>query len=151
MPYYARRYYFRYDLARPVMMVVKPYAGWVLAYQRYIVASGPLLGVILLVGLGGLIVSWRRIGGPALLPWLTGLALLVVPAAVADFSPRYLACALPPLCLAAAIGVEQIARRARPSGDEGGQTIPDAAATLGGCAREQRHERDAMKIRPYRG
>ena len=121
LPRYATRYYFRYDLARPVMWVVKPYASWIRAYQRYIVVAGPLLGVILLVGLGGLIVAWRRIGGPALLPWLTGLALLVAPAAVADFSPRYLVCALPPLCVAAAIGVQQIARRAKPSRDEGSQ------------------------------
>ena len=113
LPHYAARDYFRYEQSRPVLRVVNPYAGWIRAYQRYVVVSGPLLGVILLVGLGGLIAAWRRIGGPALLPWLTGLALLVAPAAVADFAPRYFVCALAPLCMAAAISVQQIAGRIR--------------------------------------
>ncbi len=71
--------------------------------------SGPLLGLITLAGLAGLIAAWRRLGGRALLPWLAGLCLLVVPAATVDFSPRYLVCTIPPLCVAAAIGIQQIA------------------------------------------
>ncbi len=108
-PRYADRYYHAYDPACANQRVVKPYAGWIGAYQRFVVVPGPLLGVITLTGLAGLIVAWRRIGGPALLPWLIGLCLLVTPAAVADFDPRYLVCAIPPLCVAAAIGVQQIA------------------------------------------
>jgi hypothetical protein len=62
--------------------------------------------------------AWRRIGGPALLPWLTGFALVLIPAAATGVGTRYLVGAIPPLCLAAAIGVQQIAgvlrgRRAR--------------------------------------
>ena len=121
LPHYAVLDYLHYDLASPVMRVVGPYAGWIRAYQRYIVVSGPLLGMILLTGLGGLIVAWRRIGGAALLPWLTGLALLAVPAAIADFAPRYFVCALWPLCVAAAIGVQQIADRIRRPGTERSQ------------------------------
>jgi hypothetical protein len=44
----------------------------------------------------------REIGGPALLPWLTGLAVLLVPVMTADFSLRYVVPALPAVCLAAA-------------------------------------------------
>ena len=69
---------------------------------------GPLLGVIVLAGLGGLIVAWRRIGGAALLPWLVGLCLLVAAAALAESYPRYLVGDIPPLCLAAALGIKQI-------------------------------------------
>jgi len=106
---YADRYYYAYDPAGPGLRVVQPYAGWVRAYQNLMVVSGPLLGLMTLIGLAGLIAAWRRLGGPALLPWLTGLCLLVVPAATVDFSPRYLVCAVPPLCVAAAIGIQQIA------------------------------------------
>jgi hypothetical protein len=110
---WARHYYYAYDPAGPGLRVIQPYAGWARAYQRYIVVPGPLLGVIMLVGLGGLIMAWRRIGGPALLPWLTGLVLLLTPAAIVVYSPRYLVCAIPPLCVAAAIGVQQMAGPAR--------------------------------------
>lgn len=107
-PAYAERWFQAYDPASPNLKVIQPYARWVRGYQRFIVVSGPLLGVITLIGLGGLIAAWRRIGGPALLPWLTGIALLLAPAAIANFDPRYLVCAVPPLCVAAAIGVQQI-------------------------------------------
>jgi hypothetical protein len=108
-PTYVVRDFSRYDPAGPGLRVIRPYAGWVRAYQRHIAVPGPLLGVIMLTGLGGMIVAWRRVGGRGLLPWLTGLVLLVTPAAIVEFDPRYLVCAIPPLCMAAAIGVQQIA------------------------------------------
>ena len=106
---YAIRFFSAYDPSAPSMRIVQPYAGWVRGYQRYVVLPPPLLGVITLVGLGGLIVAWRRIGGPALLPWLTGTVLLVTPSAIVEFDPRYLVCTIPPLCVAAALGIQQIA------------------------------------------
>jgi hypothetical protein len=99
-----------WDGAAPDVRVVHPYSTFILAYQRYIVLPGPLLGVIALTGLVGLIVSWRRRGGPALLPWLTGMALLLIPAAIL-FDVRFIICAVPPLCVAAGIGAQQIAER----------------------------------------
>jgi hypothetical protein len=99
----------RYDPAAPGLRVVQPSMGWVRAYQRYIVVLGPLLGLIVLLGLGGVIVAWRRWGGPALLPWLVGLCLLAAPAAIAESYPRYLVGDIPPLCVAAALGVQQTA------------------------------------------
>ena len=109
LPVYSGRAITRYDPAGPGLHVVQPYAGWVRAYQRYIIVPGPLLGVIMLTGLGGLIVAWRRFGGPALLPWLVGFCLLATPAAIVEFDPRYLVCTIPPLCMAAAIGIQQAA------------------------------------------
>ena len=67
----------------------------------------------MLAGLGGLIVAWRRFGGPALLPWLVGLCLLVTPAVIVESYPRYLVSDIPPLCVAAAIGIQQIAGAAK--------------------------------------
>jgi hypothetical protein len=117
---YAVSRFSMYDPAGPGLRVVRPYDGWVRAYQRYVVVPGPLLGAIVLTGLGGLIVAWRRFGGQGLLPWLTGLCLLVTPAAIVESDPRYLPCTIPPLCVAAGIGIQQMAGaakriRARPS------------------------------------
>ncbi len=109
----AAREFSRYDPAAPGVRIVQPYAGWVRGYQRYIVVLGPLLGLIVLLGLGGVIVAWRRWGGPALLPWLAGLCLLLAPAAIAESYPRYLVGDIPPLCVAAALGVQQMAGAAR--------------------------------------
>jgi hypothetical protein len=120
-PAYADHYYDAYDPAGPDLRVVQPYAGWIREYQRVIVVSGPLLGVILLTGLAGLALAWRRIGGPALLPWLTGLVLVLAPAASASVGGRYLVCAVAPLCVAAAIGIQQgavLAARLRAGGHQ---------------------------------
>jgi hypothetical protein len=101
----------RLDGTFPEQQVVRPWSGWIQAYQRYVVLSGPLLGLIALAGLSGLILSWRRIGGPAMLPWLTGMTLLAAPAVIL-FDVRYVLPAVAPLCVAAAIGIQQIAGRA---------------------------------------
>jgi hypothetical protein len=101
-----------YDPAGAGLRIVQPYAGWLRAYQRYIFVPGPLLGVIVLAGLGGLIAAWRRFGGTAL-PWLVGLCLLLVPAAIVESYPRYLVGDIPPLCVAAALGIQQIAAAAK--------------------------------------
>jgi hypothetical protein len=118
------RVFSAYDLAGPGVRVVQPYAGWIRAYQRYVIVPGPVLGVIVLAGLGGLTVSWRRFGGPALLPWLAGLCLLLTPAAIAEAYPRYLVSDIPLLCVAAALGVQQIAGTTRrsPAGAESGHS-----------------------------
>jgi len=105
----------KYDLGGPGARVVQPYAGWIRAYQRYIIVPGPLLGAIVLGGLGGLTVAWRRFGGPALLPWLVGLCLLAAPAAIAESYPRYLVSDVPLFCVAAALGIQQIAGAAKRS------------------------------------
>ena len=62
-----------------------------------------MYGLILLAGLGGLVLAWRRLGGEALLPWTISLALIVIPAATAEFDYRYVLPAVPFACLAAVI------------------------------------------------
>lgn len=109
----AVRVFSRYDPAGPGLHKVQPYAGWIRAYQRYLIVPGPLLAAIVLAGLAGLVVAWRRFGGPALLPWLVGLCLLAAPAALAESYPRYLVADIPPLCVAAALGTRQLAEAAR--------------------------------------
>jgi tRNA(Arg) A34 adenosine deaminase TadA len=107
LPYYLDGYI--YNGGRdPSTQIVPPFAGWIRAYQRLVVLPGPLLGLIVLAGLAGIAMAWRRLGGPAQLPWLTGVVLIVVPAATTDYSARYLLASIPAFCIAGAIGVRQI-------------------------------------------
>ena len=78
-----------------------------LTYQRFIIVPGPLLAVIVLTGLIRMAMVWRRFGGPTLLPWLTGVTLIVTPAATAEFDARYVIASIPAFCIAAAIGVKE--------------------------------------------
>jgi hypothetical protein len=92
----------------PSTRVVQPFAGWIQVYQRFVILPGLLLGLIALAGLVGIATSWRRLGGPALLPWLTGVVLVITPAATTDYGARYLVASIPAFCIAAAIGIKQI-------------------------------------------
>ena len=92
-----------YVHGNPLTQVVGPFANIVRGYQRYVWLPGTVYGLILLAGLGGMALAWRRLGGEALLPWTTSLALIVIPAATATFDYRYVLVAAPFACLAAAI------------------------------------------------
>lgn len=89
--------------ANPATQVVNPFAGAIRVYQRYFWLPGTVYGLILLLGLAGMAFAWRRVGGEPLLPWLTSLALIVIPAATAEFDYRYVTTAVPFACLAAAM------------------------------------------------
>jgi hypothetical protein len=109
--------------------VVRPIAILIDGYQRVFYTYGPLFGLILLTGLGGVLRIRRRPGGRpvlawsprgsagsggddppepprragSMLPWATAVVLLVFPVAVADFDYRYLLPVLPFACLAAGL------------------------------------------------
>jgi hypothetical protein len=108
-------------------VVHKIFAAPIAIYQRVVFTYGPLLALIFLVGLGGVIsVTARRRGkgarsvlsaqtlrsvrlhwsprGTSMLPWITAVALLVAPIAVADFDYRYLIPVIPFACMAAGLG-----------------------------------------------
>ncbi len=92
-----------YVHSNPLTQVVAPFANIIRGYQRYVWLPGTVYGLILLAGLGGLVLAWRRLGGEALLPWSISLALIVFPAATAEFDYRYVLVAVPFGCLAAAV------------------------------------------------
>jgi hypothetical protein len=77
-------------------------------YQDRVFLSGVQFTLVLLIGLVGVI---RRRGGPGALPWAVAMALLVLPAALAQGDPRYGMPAMPLACLTAAL-----AFTARPAG-----------------------------------
>jgi len=90
--------------------VVEPFAILISRYERMFYTPGPLFGLILPTGIGGVIqvgrhrprVKWCRRTG-SMLPWVTAVVLLVAPVATADFSYRYLLPVLPFACLAAGL------------------------------------------------
>jgi hypothetical protein len=120
----------------PLTHVVAPFATVIRGYQRYVWLPGTVYGLILLAGLGGMVLAWRRLGGEALLPWTISLALIVIPAATAEFDYRYVLVAVPFACLAAALAFSpgtaggDLARRlrARLAGRKRGQDGPAGGA-----------------------
>jgi len=102
----------QYGRATP-SRVVRPVAILIDGYQRMFYTYGPLFGLILLTGLGGVLrprlrqrrlprLAWSPRAG-SMLPWATAVVLLVFPIAVADFDYRYLLPVLPFACLAAGL------------------------------------------------
>ncbi len=100
--------------------VIRPVAILIDGYERVFCTYGPLFGLILLTGLGGILgvrirrrplrltrhAGARRAGSA--LPWATAVMLLVFPIAVADFDYRYLLPVLPFACLAAGLAFAQL-------------------------------------------
>jgi hypothetical protein len=129
--------------------VITVFAAPILLYQRLVFTYGPLLALIFLVGLGGVIrvrrpvklrlrpfpLKWER-RGTTMLPWVTAVALLVFPIAVADFDYRYLLPVLPFACAAAGLSFAP-RRTSKPrTPDQPGQSpVPaqeiDSGATSG--------------------
>lgn len=147
--------------------LIEPYAEWLRAYQRYGFLRGPFLAVIMLVGLVGVLLHWRRLGGAVLLPWAVGTVLLVLPPFIAAFDHRYVVPAVPFLCLAA--GLAFGTRREPPSAPPDVETdggpeilIPDSFADLrddvlvqpgdefSDVGRGLTAHRDPQPITPYR-
>jgi hypothetical protein len=97
------------DYGRP--SVVQPWARFLWAYQKVVFLRGPFLFGFVLAGAAGVALGIRRRtrvpgtgwGGLPLLPWLTGVALIVLPPMTAGFSYRYVLSAVPAVCLAAGL------------------------------------------------
>ena len=83
--------------------MVNPFASAIRVYQRYVWLPGTVYGLLLLAGLGAIVAGRRRVSVDALLPWVSSVALIVVPAATAEFDYRYVTTAVPFACLALAI------------------------------------------------
>jgi hypothetical protein len=109
---------------------VQPFADFMISYQRWVYLRGTIIGLLMLIGLGGIVRSWRgggfrRLrgwGGPAFFPWLTALTMMLVPPVTAAFSLRYVVPTIPVVCLAAALAF------ARP------RSVPDTGLAAGALA-----------------
>ena len=134
-----------YVRGNPLTDVVEPFARVIRVWQRYVWLPGSVYGAILAVGLGGMVLAWRRLGGEAALPWVISVALIVEPAATAEFDYRYVLPAVPFACLAAAMAFGRDtaarnwldARRSRrrgeaaPAGAAGGGAGQEPGGTAG--------------------
>jgi len=125
------------DGGNPLTQIVNPFAVTIRVYQRYFWLPGTVYGLILLAGLGAIVAGRRRVSVAALLPWVSSVALIVVPAATAEFDYRYVTTAVPFACLALAIAFGR--RPAAPvstpapasvSAIAGTSAVPDGAAGL---------------------
>ncbi|MEV5575750.1 hypothetical protein AB0L06_37420 [Spirillospora sp. NPDC052269] len=87
-----------------------PFSDVIRVYQDHVYLRGTMLGVLLMIGLGGMVPLWRRFGGPALLPWVLAIGLLLAPAATAEFDYRYVLPAVPLAALAAGMAFTAEAR-----------------------------------------
>jgi hypothetical protein len=134
----------------PLTQVVNPFAGAIRVYQRYVWLPGTVYGLLLLAGLGAIVAGRRRgsasPGGrplqvntrvDALLPWVSSVALIVVPAATAEFDYRYVTTAVPFACLAlaiafgrrAAVSAVSAASEAAEASPVNGTSVPSGGAT----------------------
>ena len=148
-PYHS--YAAAYVHGNPLTQVVAPFANVMRLYEHHIYLPGTVYGLILLAGLAGLVLAWRRVGGEALLPWTISLALIVIPAATAEFDYRYVLVAVPFACLAAAMAfspgtaggelARRLAGRRQLQTAEAADVFPvadKAAASAGGAGYDKR-------------
>ena len=126
----------RYGHASP-STIVEPFAALIALYEHIVYTWGPLLGLILLAGLGGVVrieglrerqprLVWSRRTG-SMMPWVTGIVLLVSPIAVADFDYRYLLPVLPFAGLAAGLAFAPARLRPAPRGPAPEPPAPESA------------------------
>ena len=91
--------------------VVEPWSILLRGYQKVFYLRGPFVFLFALAGAVGVWLGIRRRtrvpgtgwGGLPLLPWLVGVALIVLPPLTAGFSYRYVLAAVPAICLAAGL------------------------------------------------
>ncbi|WP_310741544.1 hypothetical protein [Microbispora sp. H10670] len=118
----------RYEQGPLTVRISEPLAGWMRGYQRVAWLPGAALLAVLLVPPA----AWtarrataarRAPGAPEPggwgLAWATAWALLLVPAATAQFDYRYTLPAVPLACLAAALAVTRPAASAAPPASRG--------------------------------
>src|SRR5215469_11446587 len=106
------RTFYQYNGGRnPDTEFRQPWARILRVYQDVAVVVPPALAAIVVVGLVGICVTFRRRGGPALLPWITGMLMLVFPAAVSSYEARYVVPTVPFFCVAAALAIREIGNR----------------------------------------
>ena len=89
----------------------QPWVAVLRFYQSFATLVPALLAGVVTVGLAGICLAFRRRGGPALLPWLTGMLMLIIPAATSSYEARYVIPTVPYFCVAAALAVREVGNR----------------------------------------
>jgi hypothetical protein len=95
----------RYEHGSAQTRVVQPFAGLMIALQKIAFVPGPVLALLLVIGLAAVLALRRRDERrwQILLLWAVAVALLVVPPFTAQFDYRYVMPAIPLASAAAAL------------------------------------------------
>jgi hypothetical protein len=128
-----KSYAAEYVRGNPYTQVVQPFAAIMETYEKHVYLPGTIYGLILLLGAGGIVIAWRRVGGEALLPWTISLAMIVIPAATAEFDYRYVLPAVPFACLAAVMAFAPGTPGGRWMGKLAGRLRREPALAAGGA------------------
>ena len=128
LPGYYERYLHGYADTTENTHAVYPYATWLFGYEQPVWFPGLLFLAVVLTGLAGVLADWRRLGGPAFLPWALAVVIIVSPALLTQTLYRYAIAAVPLACLAAGLGVLRLRRRGTGSG---GSSAPARSAQPG--------------------
>jgi hypothetical protein len=105
--------------------VQQPYADMVVRYQDRVHLPGPVLGLIVAIGLAGILIPRTR-SAAAALAWAAAGLIAILPVAEHEFAYRYVIPAVPLACLAAALGARNFGR-ARPGAAAGTHSGADSA------------------------
>ena len=116
--------------------LVEPWAGLVSRYQDHIHLPGPVFGLLLLIGLGGIIYRRTRTAAGVLV-WVSAAVVIILPVAEHEYTYRYIIPAVPLACLAAALtarsrGKAQARAAAGRGGPAGLPVIAGASGTATG-------------------
>ena len=116
--------------------LVEPWAGLVSRYQDHIHLPGPVFGLLLLIGLGGIIYRRTRTAAGVLV-WVSVAVVIILPVAEHEYTYRYIIPAVPLACLAAALtarsrGKAQARAAAGRGGPAGLPVIAGASGTATG-------------------
>ena len=91
---------------------VQPYAYFMFLYQLPVYFPGVVFLLVMVTGLAGAVMNWRRWGGPQALPWALAAVSILIPALVTQSLYRYTMVAIPLACVAA--GLAFVSLDARP-------------------------------------
>jgi len=106
---------------------VNPYGHLIRGYQKVIDLPGPVFGLILLVGLGGIFVPRRRLAASALL-LACAVVTILFPIAEHEYNYRYVIPAVPLACMAAALAFRNRSQETPDKPDEPAPPVTEPAA-----------------------
>jgi hypothetical protein len=110
--------------------LVEPWAGLVSRYQDHIHLPGPVFGLVLLIGLGGIIYRRTRTAAGVLI-WVSSALVIILPVAEHEYTYRYIIPAVPLACLAAALTARS---RGKDASAAGGGSGPAVLSTVAGAS-----------------
>jgi hypothetical protein len=107
-------YYVSYERAYARMAQnthpVYPYASLMFDYQQPVYFPGIVFLLVVLIGIGGVVRNWRRLGGIPLLPCGLAVVSILAPALLSESLYRYAIAAIPLACIAAGLSFSRLCR-----------------------------------------